>query len=142
MRSDITVRVVSDFGASQDFQAFRIAYSGYDPALVAQVTNRLADLFIEGSLTARQNQATGTTEFLTNQLQETRKALEQQRSQAKGFQVEARRRMPAAARGESSTSGTGAIAVADRGGGSESRRAAEELHTGNAGAIRTRGGYR
>src|ERR1700720_1741607 len=30
MRSDISVQVVSDFGASQDFQAFRITYSGKD----------------------------------------------------------------------------------------------------------------
>src|SRR5277367_2881874 len=28
MRSDISVQVVSDFGASQDFQAFRISYYG------------------------------------------------------------------------------------------------------------------
>jgi polysaccharide biosynthesis transport protein len=94
MRNDITVRVVSDFGASQDFQAFRIAYSGHDPGLVAQVTNRLADLFIEGSLTARQNQATGTTEFLTNQLQETRKALEQQEAKLKDFKLKHVGEMP------------------------------------------------
>src|SRR5208283_1282365 len=31
MRSDISVNVVSDFGGSQDLQAFRIAYSGTDP---------------------------------------------------------------------------------------------------------------
>ena len=30
MRSDISVQVVSDFGTSQDLQAFRITYSGKD----------------------------------------------------------------------------------------------------------------
>jgi polysaccharide chain length determinant protein (PEP-CTERM system associated) len=78
MRSDISVQVVSDFGASQDLQAFRISYSGREPRLVAQVTNELASLFIEENLKAREQQATGTTEFLQNQLQETRKALEMQ----------------------------------------------------------------
>jgi polysaccharide chain length determinant protein (PEP-CTERM system associated) len=78
MRSDISVQVVSDFGASQDLQAFRISYSGREPRLVAQVTNELASLFIEENLKAREQQATGTTEFLQNQLQETRKALETQ----------------------------------------------------------------
>jgi polysaccharide chain length determinant protein (PEP-CTERM system associated) len=78
MRSDISVQVVSDFGASQDLQAFRISYSGKEPRLVAQVTNELASLFIEENLKAREQQATGTTEFLENQLRETRKALEAQ----------------------------------------------------------------
>ena len=64
MRSDISVQVVSDFGASQDLQAFRITYSGKEARLVAQVTNELASLFIEENLKAREQQATGTTEFL------------------------------------------------------------------------------
>ena len=59
MRADISVQVVSDFGASQDFQAFRITYSGKDARLVAQVTNELASLFIEENLKAREQQATG-----------------------------------------------------------------------------------
>src|SRR5579862_4916760 len=78
MRSDISVSVVSDFGGSQDLQAFRIGYSGADPQLVSQVTNELASLFIEENLKAREQQATGTSEFLGNQLGETRKTLEEQ----------------------------------------------------------------
>ena len=42
MRKDITTGVLSDFGASQSLQAFKISYSGTDPHLVAQVTNQLA----------------------------------------------------------------------------------------------------
>ena len=63
MRKDIDVSVRSDFGASQDLQAFRIRYSGKEPRLVAQVTNELASLFIEENLKSREQQATGTTEF-------------------------------------------------------------------------------
>lgn len=94
MRSDIAVQVVSDFGASQDLQAFRISYSGREPRLVAQVTNELASLFIEENLKAREQQATGTTEFLQNQLEETRKALEEQEAKIKDFKLKHVGEMP------------------------------------------------
>ena len=87
MRADISVQVVSDFGASQDFQAFKITYSGKDARLVAQVTNELASLFIEENLKAREQQATGTTEFLENQLQESRKDLEGQEAKLKQYRM-------------------------------------------------------
>jgi len=88
MRADIGVNVVSDFGGNQDLQAFRISYSGTQPQLVAQVANQLASLFIEENLKAREQQATGTTEFLASQLQETRKTLEDQESKLKNFKLQ------------------------------------------------------
>jgi polysaccharide biosynthesis transport protein len=94
MRRDITVSVVSEFGASQDLQAFRIGYSGREPRLVAQVTNELASLFIEENLKAREQQATGTTEFLQNQLQETRKVLEGHEGKLKDFKLKHMGEMP------------------------------------------------
>jgi succinoglycan biosynthesis transport protein ExoP len=94
MRRDIAVNVVSDFGGSQDLQAFRIAYSGKDPRLVAQVTNELASLFIEENLKAREQQATGTTEFLQNQLLEARKTLEVQESKLRDFKLKHIGEMP------------------------------------------------
>jgi polysaccharide biosynthesis transport protein len=94
MRSDISVSVVSDFGGSQDLQAFRISYSGGNPQLVAQVANELASLFIEENLKAREQQSEGTTEFLTNQLEETRKTLEEQESKLKDFRMKHIGEMP------------------------------------------------
>jgi len=94
MRADISVQVMSDFGASQDLQAFRIKYSGKEPRLVAQVTNELASLFIEENLKAREQQATGTTEFLQNQLEETRKALEAQEGKLRDFKLKHIGEMP------------------------------------------------
>ena len=87
MRSDIGVRTEADFGGSQDLQAFRISYSGRDPVLVAKVTQELADLFIDENMKAREQQASGTTDFLTNQLQETRRHLEEQESKLKEFRL-------------------------------------------------------
>jgi len=94
MRSDIEVSVVSDFGGSQDLQAFRITYSGGDPQLVAQVANNLAGLFIEENLKAREQQAEGTTEFLTSQLEETRKTLEEQEAKLRDFRLKHIGEMP------------------------------------------------
>lgn len=94
MRSDVNVNVASNFGAAQDLQAFRITYSGADPRLVARVTNELASLFIEENLKAREQQATGTTEFLENQLEGTRKDLETQESKLKDFKLRHLGEMP------------------------------------------------
>jgi uncharacterized protein involved in exopolysaccharide biosynthesis len=87
MRKDISVNVVSDFGGSQDLQAFRISYSGTDPRRVAQVANELATLFIDENLKAREDQATGTNDFLQSQLQDTRKALEVQEAKLRDFRL-------------------------------------------------------
>lgn len=94
MRSDISVNVVSDFGGSQDLQAFRIRYSGRDPRLVAQVANNLATQFIDENLKAREAQATGTTDFLHNQLQEARRTLEAQEVKLRDFRLRHLGEMP------------------------------------------------
>jgi polysaccharide chain length determinant protein (PEP-CTERM system associated) len=94
MRANISVKVMSDFGAGQDLQAFRIGYRGAEPRLVAQVANELASLFIDENLKAREEQATGTTEFLQNQLEETRKSLEQQEAKLKDFKLKHLGEMP------------------------------------------------
>ena len=94
MRSQISVKVVGDFGGGSDLQAFRIGFSGREPRLVAQVANELASLFIDENLKAREQQATGTTEFLQNQLQETRKALEAQEAKLKDFKLKHLGEMP------------------------------------------------
>ena len=93
MRSDIRVSMVTGGGA-QDLQAFRITYSGRNPNLVAQVTNQLASLFIEENLKAREQHATGTTEFLQHQLEETRKNLESQEAQLRDFRLKHLGEMP------------------------------------------------
>jgi len=94
MRRNITVDVVSDFGATQGLQAFRIGYSGPEPRKVAQVANELASLFIEENLKAREQQATGTTEFLSNQLEEARKTLEQQEARLRDYKLKHLGEMP------------------------------------------------
>ncbi len=94
MRSEISTSIQSDFGGSQDLQAFKIYYSGKDPRIVAQVTNQLATLFIDENWKAREQLASGTTEFFENQLQETRKGLEEQENRLKDFRLKHVGEMP------------------------------------------------
>jgi polysaccharide chain length determinant protein (PEP-CTERM system associated) len=87
MQKDVSVSVVGNYGGSQDLEAFRIGFSGRDARLVAQVANDLATQFIDENLKAREQQSTGTTEFLQNQLQETKKVLEAQEAKLKEFKL-------------------------------------------------------
>ncbi|MEN6321033.1 MAG: Wzz/FepE/Etk N-terminal domain-containing protein [Syntrophaceae bacterium] len=56
---------------------FSIAYMGKDPNIVTTVANRLASLFIEENLKLREQQAVGTTEFLTSELTAKKAKLEE-----------------------------------------------------------------
>jgi polysaccharide chain length determinant protein (PEP-CTERM system associated) len=95
MRGDIRTVVANDFGGGgQDLQAFRISYRGRDPRVVAQVANQLATLFIDENLKAREELATGTTEFLKNQLEETRKVLQDQEAKLTAFSLKHLGEMP------------------------------------------------
>jgi polysaccharide chain length determinant protein (PEP-CTERM system associated) len=94
MQKDVTVSIVSNFGGGQDLEAFRIGFAGKDARLVAQVANDLATLFMDENLKAREQQATGTTEFLQNQLQETKKILEVQEAKLKDFKLRHLGEMP------------------------------------------------
>ena len=95
MRKDIKITLVSDFSRQQDtLQAFKISFSGKEPRLVARVVGELAALFIDENLKAREQQATGTKEFLDSQLQDTRKALEAQETKLRDFRLRHLGEMP------------------------------------------------
>ncbi|MGC8793317.1 MAG: GumC family protein, partial [Bryobacteraceae bacterium] len=86
MRKDIEIRV--EQGWPQDRPgAFRVAYHGPDPNVVALVANQLANLFIEENLRAREVHALGTSEFLETQLAEARKRLEEQEARLSAYKL-------------------------------------------------------
>lgn len=70
----IVVEVVNP-GAGK-LSAFRIAYSSPDRSRVASTANHLARMFIDENLAARVNQAEDTAQFLSDQLEETKKSLD------------------------------------------------------------------
>jgi polysaccharide chain length determinant protein (PEP-CTERM system associated) len=72
MRKDIIVTI----GGKEGY--FTLSYKGRDPDSVTKVTNRLASLFVEENLRLREQQAQGTTEFLSLELNATKAKLEEQ----------------------------------------------------------------
>ncbi|HEY3176026.1 MAG TPA: GNVR domain-containing protein [Candidatus Polarisedimenticolia bacterium] len=57
---------------------FKIFYEDRDPAIAALVANSVAELFITENVNARTKEARGTTLFLEQQLDQTKKELERQ----------------------------------------------------------------
>jgi len=75
MQKSTNIEVVDSGG--QRLSAFRIAFTDTDRNQVARVANRLASLFIERNLKARQLHFNGTSQFLETELQETKRQLEE-----------------------------------------------------------------
>jgi polysaccharide chain length determinant protein (PEP-CTERM system associated) len=65
--------------------AFTVSYQGRDAATVALVANTLASFYIEENLKAGERQAAGTAEFLSAQLVETKKRLDEQEQRVSAF---------------------------------------------------------
>jgi succinoglycan biosynthesis transport protein ExoP len=79
MQKSIIVEV-SDAG-SQRLSAFKIAYTSGDPHEAAEVANRLARAVVDENLKAREQQFSGTEDFLNTELQETKRQLEEKESE-------------------------------------------------------------
>lgn len=75
MRKDINIKFDRGWTGNRS-GAFRIAYSGEDPNVAAQVVNRLGVLFVDENLRAREVQAVGTEQFIVAQLAEAKKTLD------------------------------------------------------------------
>jgi polysaccharide chain length determinant protein (PEP-CTERM system associated) len=86
MRQDITVNAGRGNGPGQAF-VIRVGYKGTHPAVVAQVANRVANLYIEENLKVREVQAEGTAEFVDSQLQEAKKRLDNLESAVSQYKI-------------------------------------------------------
>lgn len=82
LRRDIEVRV---HGRGRNRDSFSITVRGRDPKVVRDVTNELAALFIEENSKVREEQATGTSEFLESQLAALKQTLSEQERQVRAF---------------------------------------------------------
>lgn len=78
MQRSIAIETVS---GGHQINAFQIAYSDHDPITAARMANELAHALIRTNLQAREQEFTGTAEFLDNELQDTKKQLEQKESE-------------------------------------------------------------
>ena len=86
MRKNISVRL--DKGMSQERTgAFYLEFTGTQPSVVAEVTNRLVSLFLEQNLRERALSAEGTSEFLDGQLAEAKRNLETQEQRLADYKL-------------------------------------------------------
>ena len=79
MRKNIRVEIKGKEGY------FTVSYIGKDPKTVTMVTNKLASLFIEENLKLREQQAQGTSDFLSVELNAARAKLEEQEATVTDF---------------------------------------------------------
>jgi succinoglycan biosynthesis transport protein ExoP len=71
---------VADSGSSR-LSAFRIGFAGRSPEEAAMIPNKLAAMVIQTNVQSRQDQSSGTAEFLEGELQDTKKQLEQKEAE-------------------------------------------------------------
>jgi polysaccharide chain length determinant protein (PEP-CTERM system associated) len=74
-----------DLAVQRQGDVFRIYYRNGNPAVAANVANRIAELFIDENLRLRENQAQGTSTFLESELDQTKQKLEQQEARIAAF---------------------------------------------------------
>jgi len=76
LRKNITIDVNQNNRTRQNAtNAFTIKFDGRDPQKVTDVTNALASNFISENLSIRENQAAGTSNFLTDEMQTMKQRL-------------------------------------------------------------------
>lgn len=93
MRADVKVAV--EKGWSHDHPgAFRVSYEGKSPTVVAEVSNQIANLFIEENLRARETNAEGTAAFLESELEQSKKALDELELKVRQYKTEHNGQLP------------------------------------------------
>ena len=75
MRKDIKLEIISgdvvdprSGGSKAGAVAFTLSYSGREPTVVQEITNVLVSLYLEENLKVREEQTTGTTKFLEEEM--------------------------------------------------------------------------
>jgi polysaccharide chain length determinant protein (PEP-CTERM system associated) len=96
MRKDIALdqKGPQPRGRDEATVAFAITYKGGNPQQVAQVANTLASFYIDENLKLREQQATGTADFLRAQLDEMKQRLEEQEQRLSQFKERAMGELP------------------------------------------------
>jgi polysaccharide chain length determinant protein (PEP-CTERM system associated) len=94
MRKDIEIKV-QDLGRNDGgLGAFSISFYSRNPADAARVTNRLASLFIEDNIKAREQQVLGTTSFLDRELEDAKKDLDTQEQKIRDLKTQYASELP------------------------------------------------
>jgi len=87
MRSDIKIEPLQGGSGPKDQNAFKISFTSLNPHTAQEVTNKLTTLFIKENLASREAQSTGTTNFLTDELQIASAELKRQEGRVRDFKM-------------------------------------------------------
>lgn len=87
MRHNINIEPLQKTPENNDLNAFRISFTGVDPHSAQAVTDRLTNLFKIENLKSREEQSTGTTNFLADELAVTARELKQQEDRVREFKM-------------------------------------------------------
>jgi protein tyrosine kinase modulator len=94
MRKDIQIKVQNLGKNDNDLGAFTISFDSRNPVEASRVTNRLASLFIEDNIKAREQQVLGTTSFLDRELDDAKKDLETQEQKIRDLKTQYSSELP------------------------------------------------
>jgi len=80
LRKSISITAIKSFAQNRtgDLPGFYIAFKASTPRLAQQVCEEITSMFIQENLKAREQRSQGTTEFLSNQLAEAKRKLDDQ----------------------------------------------------------------
>jgi len=88
MRKNIKIEPVDRGNGTKDLDTFKISFISVDPHSAQDVTSTLSALFRAENLRSREEQATGTTAFLEDQLQAAAVELRQQEGRVRDFKMQ------------------------------------------------------
>jgi polysaccharide chain length determinant protein (PEP-CTERM system associated) len=87
LRKDIVVTPVrSELSETKGSPGFFIAVSAHHPRIAQQVCGEIASMFLSENLKSREQSAEGTTQFLRSQLEDAKRALDEQDANLAAFQ--------------------------------------------------------
>jgi polysaccharide biosynthesis transport protein len=87
MRSNIDIEPLQKANDSRAVNTFKISFSSSDPQSARAVTTELTKLFINENNKSREEQSTGTTNFLEDQLKVAEADLKQQEARVSNFKM-------------------------------------------------------
>jgi uncharacterized protein involved in exopolysaccharide biosynthesis len=87
MRGKTKIEMKQNPEPEQGLSSFSISFDDTNRYVVASIANQLASSFINSNNKSRQQQALGTTQFLSSELEEAKTSLEDQESQLQAFRM-------------------------------------------------------
>lgn len=94
MQKAIGVRTIPSSEASHGMPGFYITFTADSPRIAQAVCNEISSIYVSENLSARQLSAEGTTDFLKQQLADSKASLDQQDAKLAAFQQKYFGRLP------------------------------------------------